>query len=307
MVLLPMAEMAWRIQGRRGLMRLCLPAAMMLLPTMAWMGFVFFQTANPSQGGKYFVFQHPEVLLEPRLWARLGDRFLWKSCGPVTLVLMAIGVFAVATRKIKAGPIVAWTVMGLAFFFLLAPKSYGHEYYELMMLPAAAGWAALGLSFLLDRQQGKPSARARQVAIGGTFLCAAVVVHSPWISSGRFQQDIGFVHAAESIQTHCSPTGRVAVGPITPQAIIHYAHREGWTWQEFPNDWRSLFTRYQELGAECVVLYFDRQTPAAERDRYAPIIRALPVLEHRSGRWGLGETPCEYYILGLPRPLRLGN
>ena len=29
MVLLPMAEMAWRLQGRRGLVRLCLPAAMM--------------------------------------------------------------------------------------------------------------------------------------------------------------------------------------------------------------------------------------------------------------------------------------
>ena len=46
--------------------------------------------------------------------------------------------------KIKAGPIIAWTIMGLAFFFLLRPKSYGHEYYELMMLPAGAGWARWG-------------------------------------------------------------------------------------------------------------------------------------------------------------------
>ena len=105
--------------------------------------------------------------------------------------------------------------------------------------------------------------------------------------------------AAESVQKHCSPTGRVAAGPMTPQAVIHYAHREGWTWQEFPQDWRSLFARYRELGAECIVLYFDRKTPVSERTRYDPVLEALPVLEHRSGPWGLGGSPCDYYILGL--------
>jgi hypothetical protein len=339
MVLLPMAEMAWRLQGRRGLARLCLPAVMMLVPTAAWMGFVFLQTANPSQGGKYFIFQQPDVLLNAEFWARLFDRFLWKSCGPVTAGLLIIGVVTAtarlfvgwversephheypkdwwgslrstyptaathpASRTMPLAPIVAWTATGLAFFFLLAPKTIGHEYYELMMLPAAAGWAALGLCFLLDRQLGKPSARTRQLAIGGALLCAAVVVHSPWISDGRFQQDVGFVKAAESIERHCSPTGRVAVGPMTPQAVIHYAHREGWTWQEFPQDWRSLFARYRELGAECIVLYFDRKTPAAERDRYAPILQELPILEHQSGPWGLGATPCDYYVLGMRSP-----
>ena len=124
-------------------------------------------------------------------------------------------------------------------------------------------------------------------------------MHSPWISDGRFQQDTGYLIAAESVQRHCSAARRIAVGPMTPQPIIHYAHREGWTWHEFPRDWRSLFARYREFGADCVVLYFDRKTPAAERDRYAPMIRSMPVLEHRAGPWALRGTPCEYYILDL--------
>jgi hypothetical protein len=341
MVLLPMAEMAWRSGAnyrngtacrqavahgrRRGFVLLCLPAVMMFVPTVAWMGFVFLQTANPSQGGKYFFFQEPGVLTNPELWKRLADRFLWKSCGPVTTVLLVIGMLGTIWDGIrrdkmdspifaetktgtvpKAGPIIAWTVMGLAFFFLLAPKSLGHEYYELMMLPAGAAWAALGLCFLLDRQAGKPAARARQIAIGGAVLCAAVVVHSPWIRGGRFQQDIGFVKAAESVERHCSPSGRVAVGPMTPQAVIHYAHREGWTWEEFPQDWRSLFARYRELGAECIVLYFDHKTPdRRERERYVPILQTMPILEHAAGPWGRGGKPCEYYILGLRNSGRL--
>ncbi len=97
----------------------------------------------------------------------------------------------------------------------------------------------------------------------------------------------------------CSERGRVVVGPLTPQAIIHFAHREGWTWHEYPDDWRSLLRRYQAHGGECVVLYFDRKTPAAERARYAAMLKTLPILERRSGPWGLGETPCEYYVLRL--------
>ena len=59
---------------------------------------------------------------------------------------------------------------------------------------------------------------------------------------------------------------------------------------------------YQDHGGECVVLYFDRKTSAAERARYAAMLKTLSILEKRSGPWGLGETPCEYYILRLASP-----
>ena len=43
-VLLPMAEMAWRGRGAKGLVKLCLPAAMMIVPLAAWMFLIFFRT-----------------------------------------------------------------------------------------------------------------------------------------------------------------------------------------------------------------------------------------------------------------------
>ena len=48
-----------------------------------------------------------------------------------------------------------------------------------------------------------------------------------------------------------------------------------------------------------MVLYFDRKISAEERRRYEPLIKTLPPLEHLSGNWGLGQTPCEIYVLQL--------
>ncbi|MGD0655671.1 MAG: glycosyltransferase family 39 protein [Thermoguttaceae bacterium] len=299
MVLLPMAEMAWRGQRARGLVKLCLPAAMMIVPLAAWMVLVFFRTSNPAQHGAYFIFQQPGVLLSSVFWTRLADRFLWKSCGPLTTILMGIGFYAVFFRRRRAGAVVAWTVMGLAFYFLLGPKSYGHEYYELMMLPGAAGWAALGWCFLFRRSAEENQARSVRFTIGACLLVLTAIVQSPVISDGRFQQNIGYVIAAQSAEKHCSERGRIAAGPFSPQPIIHYARREGWTWQEYPNDMQILLDRYKKQGAECVVLYFDRKTPAEERRRYDALLKTLPILEHRAGPWGLGGTACEFYVLQL--------
>ncbi|MGA2059588.1 MAG: glycosyltransferase family 39 protein [Thermoguttaceae bacterium] len=324
MVLLPMAEMAWRGQRAKGLIKLCLPVAMMIVPLAAWMLLIFFRTSNPSQYTVYFIFQQPSILLESKFWSRLADRFLWKSCGPLTAILMGVGLCAVLSRRRRdcpdfrvsengtvpfgptsrrtVGAVVSWTVMGLAFYFLLGPKSWGHEYYELMMLPGAAGLAALGWCFLFRRSAEENRLRSLQMPLGACLLVLTAIIHSPWISDGRFRQDIGFMIAAQSAQKHCSAAGRIVAGPFTPQPIIHYARREGWTWQEYPGDMQNLLDGCKKHGAECVVLYFDRKIQPEERRRYDDLIKTLPILEHQAGPWGLGQTPCEIYILGLLEP-----
>jgi hypothetical protein len=301
-VLLPMAEMAWRGQRAKGLAKLCLPAAMMIVPLAAWMLLVFFRSFNPAQNSVYFIFQQPSILLESKFWSRLADRFLWKSCGPVTAILMGVGLCAVLSGRRRAGAVVSWTVMGLAFYFLLGPKSWGHEYYELMMLPGAAGWAALGWCFLFRRSAEENRLGRLQMPLGACLLVLTAIIHSPWISDGRFKQDMGFMIAAQCAEKHCSATGRIVAGPFTPQPIVHYARREGWTWQEYPSDMQTLLDGCKKYGAECVVLYFDRKIQPEERRRYDNLIKTLPILEHRAGPWGLGQTPCEIYILGLLEP-----
>jgi hypothetical protein len=299
MILLPMAEMAWRGQKTRGLVKLCLPAAMMIVPLAAWMVLVFFRTANPARHGTYFIFQQPDVLWTGVFWTRLADRFLWKSCGPLCAIMMGVGLYAVLFRRRSVGTAVSWTVMGLAFYFLLGPKSRGHEYYELMMLPGAACWAALGWRYLFRRSDERNRYRSLGFGLGAAWLALTAIVHSPWISNGRFQQHIGFLIAAQSAEKHCSERGRMAAGPFSPQPIIHYARREGWTWQEHPDEPRTLLDQYGKQGAECAVLYFDGKTPAGERRRYDALLKTLPILEHRAGPWGLGGTECEFYVLRL--------
>jgi hypothetical protein len=298
-VLMPMAEMAWRGRGAKGLLKLCLPAAMMIVPLAAWMLLIFLRMYNPAQFTVYFIFQQPSILLESRFWTRLADRFLWKSCGPLTAILMGVGLYAALSGWRRAGAVVSWTVMGLAFYFLLGPKSWGHEYYELMMLPGAAGWAALGWCFLFRRSAEENHLGRLQMPLGACLLILTAIVHSPVISDGRFKQDMGFMIAAQSAEKHCSAAGRIVAGPFTPQPIVHYARREGWTWQEYPSDMQNLLDGCKKHGAECVVLYFDRKTPPEERRRYNDLIKTLPILEHRAGPWGLGETPCEIYVLQL--------
>ena len=185
MVLLPMAAMAWREPDRRkaNTAKFALAAAIMILPLAAWMLLVFLRSANPAQGGVYFVFQRPAILLQGKVWTRLFDNFLWKSCGPLGMVFLAIGVLAAVRRAapgkrgqspfvrstLRAVPangdcplfppapqlraVLSWSAMGLGFYLLLAPKAMTHEYYELMMMPAAAAWAAFGFQ-ALGRRRG---------------------------------------------------------------------------------------------------------------------------------------------------------
>ncbi|MDB5349648.1 MAG: glycosyltransferase [Planctomycetota bacterium] len=167
MVLVPLAAMAWRDAGSwRGLRSrsFLTMAAVMIAPVFAWIVVVFLRSPNPLRSGwvdgkvyPYLILQAPEVLLAKPFWAGLFGRFLVRDCGPVTAVLIGVGVLGTwfrtrrdGTGRLDAslGTLGAWTVMGLSFYVLLGPKLCDHDYYELMMLPAAALWATRGLQTL---------------------------------------------------------------------------------------------------------------------------------------------------------------
>ncbi len=92
--------------------------------------------------------------------------------------------------------VLAWSAMGLGFYFLLAPKSMTHEYYELMMLPAAAAWAAFGFQ-ALGRQARQWGMRPRLAGAIGS--CSAG-------SDGRRPIAVGFRRTISA--RHRLPAGR---------------------------------------------------------------------------------------------------
>jgi hypothetical protein len=302
MVLVAIFEMAARRRGIRALVsyEFWVPAAIVIVTLAIWMWAVFAALPNPAQTSHYFLFQQPEVLGDRRLWSRLLGRFLWKDCGPITTLLIPLGAFAVAFRHAGGRGLAVWTFIGLGFYFLTGPKSLGHDYYELMMLPGAVLWAALGWDLLWQSvARGNARLKPRGACLLAGVLVAAVVVSSPWVARSRFRQENGFVLAAERLNELCPPDGRVVVGPATPQPIIHYARCEGWTWHEnrLPQ-WRSLLAGYQRHGARLVALYFDGKMSAEDRRSYAEMLSTLPIAEHRMGNFNYN-GPGEFYILRL--------
>jgi 4-amino-4-deoxy-L-arabinose transferase-like glycosyltransferase len=300
MVLLPLADMMRRQAGWRGLYRpqFVLLAIGMFLPVALWTIAVFGRNPNPSQAGVYFLFQQPALLADGVLYKRLVERFLWKDCGPPTMLFVFIGLGAVVARHTPATPVYSWTGMGLLFYFLLGPKLERHDYYELMMLPAAAMWAALGWRALWA------NASLRRVRWGVGALLVTVVIQSPFVMPAKFRLETGFMILADRFQQICPPNGRfIVIGPEWTHPVIHYSGREGWTLAEdtLGTDWPNRLAHYRALGADFVAIYLNALAKAEQRNSYEPLLSSLPVLEHRGGSWSR-KGDAEYYILDLRPP-----
>ena len=192
--------------------------------------------------------------------------------------------------------------MGLAFYVLLGPKLIDHDYYELMMLPAAMLWAAWGRE-AIRRRSHAADVPGRWAIVGPGLLAAAVVVQSPWVMGGMFDLEGEKVELGGSLGRVCPKEGRVVVmGPgIALATVVHYSGREGWAVRGplLPDDWRERIAGYRRQGAEFVALYFDRKTEVEQRASYRPLIEALTVVDRRLGPLTGRGTRSESLVLRL--------
>ncbi len=313
MVLIPLADMARRRLGVRGVLRpsFLTVAVAMVAPIAAWMVLVFLQGPNPVGSGwtgtkgdvrPYLIVQAPGVLLDRHLWGPFFSRFLMRDCGPLAAALIAVGLWVSASRRAKLGPLGAWTAMGLAFYVLLGPKLIDHDYYELMMLPAAMLWAARGWE-AIRRRSLAVDVPWRRALVGPGLLAIAVVAQSPWVMGGMFDLEGEKVALGGSLGRICPKDGRVVVmGPgIALATVVHYSGREGWAVRGpvLPDDWRERIAGYRGQGAEYVALYFDPKAKVDQRASYRPLIEALTVVDRRSGPLTGRGTRAESLVLRL--------
>jgi hypothetical protein len=299
--------------------------AAIVAPVALWMGFVFLQGPNPVSVGwtggdvvkPYLIVQAPGVLLDRGWYASFVSRFLVRDCGPVASALIVLGVLATVRRRVRPGPVGAWTAMGLLFYVILGPKLIDHDYFELLMLPAASLWAAAGWEALAARVAGSRPAgaagpeRGRVVAAG--VLALLVAAQSPWVMEGMFRLEVWKVELGEALRRACPEGSRVAViGPgIALATVVHYADREGWAMRgrELPSDWRERLATLRARGASCVGVYLEPKATPAQRATYRPLIESLPIV----ARWegppirGAGRAECVVLRLGDEEVARLAS
>ncbi len=308
-VLIPLAGMT----VRRGGWRACLGwrflglAMVMILPVGVWMVLVFCRTPNPVSSGwaqgqvyPYLVLQAPGVLLDPRLYRAFFVRFLFYDCGPVMAIPLLVALAAVIGRR-RSVPAAGLTLMGLLFFFAFAPKLIDHDYYELMLLPAAAAWGALGTARLAERIAGDRRAQRRAWEAGIVGL--ALLVQSPLFMRSFFALELGKPIVGKRVAEIVQDFERtVVIGPgVGLVSIVHFSEREGWAIHSptLAADWKAAFGHYRAEGATHAVLYFGPDASNTARESFRPLVECCPVFERRTGPWGRGGGRCEYIILSL--------
>jgi hypothetical protein len=260
---------------------------------------VFTQYENPTSRTTYFFFQAPELLFHQRFLNRLTVGLFINDIGPVTTVLIAIGAAGALLRREWVRPLWSWTLMGVIFILLMAPKFLDHDYYGLPLVPAASGWGAIGWRLWASALRRRHGMRTWRVVLVMSLLA---VIQSPRVMCSKYALEEDHAVVASRIRQFCPESGKVIVlGQQLGWAAVHYSGRQGWVerCRKLPSDWEGTFRTYHRLGAELVALYFDPSVPEKVRQSYLPILQTLPVLEHRSGLWFRGAQPCEYYILGL--------
>ncbi len=305
-------------EGCRGLRgsRFLVMSTATLVPVGLWIIAVFLRTANPVASGwsgdgramPYLVFQAPRVLLSPAFYSGFILRFLVRDCGPVMPALVVLGVVAAVRRRRDASegrpalqPLICWSVMGLAFYVVFAPKLIDHHYYELMLLPAAATWGALGLSRLVERvgADTRPACRrpARGARAGGG--CPVAVVHVGHVPDRSREVDRG--RAAQGLDRR-GPSGR------GDRARDRAGHRHsllrprgvvGCGCSVSRTDWPARIESFRAARAQALAVYFDPKAPARARRSLEVLAHNLPVVERGTVPWSRTDGTCSYRILDL--------
>ncbi len=301
-ILIPLADMAYRQGGWRAWFtrRFILLVAAVTVPIFLWIVGVFLRFPNPTTRTAYFFWQVPGSLWSPRLYQRLTLGLFVNDCGPVTAVLIAIGVVGALRGKRRSRPLWSWTAVGVAFLFLFAPKLMDHDYYELLILPVLATWGALGWK-AAEEAVARRWPRAT-LATGAATVLVIAIIQSPSVMKAKYEVEVGHMVVAERLKQICPPDGKVVViGQRIGWPEVHYSRRQGWVEQCYtlPGNWRESFEKYRRLGAEYVAVYFDPTVTGQQRASFAPLIAALPQVEHQSGPWFRNRRQCEYYILSL--------
>ncbi len=293
----------WQISARgwRSLLdwRLATAAPVAVLPPLAWVWWAAHvgSLGNVVHAGESVfttknLWGPLSLLWSGHFWFKLQARLFDQMATPLVTAFAVLSLWFAEARR-QARPALFWLAGFLFYVALVRDGNQMHNYYQLPALPAFALLAALGLSALSRRIQGKWIA----LLLFAFLLMSALYVRS------HFRLDLSSTRAGQIARLYSMPNDLVLVldpGVDRKNQVIYTAHRRGWnTWSLKP----GMIEQYRGWGAHWLVVVLDDQQRQAHPEWLVYAGRWRRITEE-NGDFGRRGGPHTIALFDLTRPAK---
>ena len=222
-------------------------AAITILPSTVWYWHAY-QIAERFYPHHFF--GEGGVRIENFAWYwDIAQLTATSSLTPVLSMMAIIGVLVTPRGKYRW--LFHWWLGAMILFIILAGYGNRHPWYQLPLVPIAAGFAGAACAFIASRISSRIVAITLSILVAGSFLLLAYlyVRHFYWSSAAVQLRDAGL-----ELKKSTAPDSLIIAADIGDPTIFYYAERRGWNFLEKggiyngnPSDSRQLIVDLEQL------------------------------------------------------------
>jgi 4-amino-4-deoxy-L-arabinose transferase-like glycosyltransferase len=209
---------------RRPPLQLALFATTMVLPAAAWYWHAH-QIAERFYPHHFFGAGGMRIESLGWYWD-IAQQIGTSSLTPVLAIMALIGLF-VAPRG-KYGGLFHWWLAAMVLFVVLVGYGNRHPWYQLPLVPIAAGFAGAACAFFASKISSRLAAVALSILLASSFAIFSYVYVRPLYESSAAQlRDAGF-----KLNKITAPDALIVAADTGDPTIFYYAQRKGWHFLE---------------------------------------------------------------------------
>lgn len=168
--------------------------------------------------------------LRPASYSLMVSRLLKDHLTAVGMVLLVIGLGLRDRGRMRVGLFHWWLVAVVAYMIVVSGGNLRQTYYQLPLLPAAAGLIGLGWAALL---------RSRRVAVGAAALVPVFLILAVWGAQPFYEEYTPILRAAAALD-RLDPDKQPVIIMPPGYGCLYYFRRPGWVGRESmgkPPEW----------------------------------------------------------------------
>jgi Dolichyl-phosphate-mannose-protein mannosyltransferase len=186
------------------------------------------------------------------------------SLTPVLAIMALIGLFVPQSRDRKYSRLFHWWLVAMMLFIIAVGYGNRHRWYQLPLVPIAAGFAAAACAFFASKIPSRPAAIILSILLVSSFaILSSVYVRPLYESSAAQLRDAGL-----ELNKITPSDALIVAADMGDPTLFYYAQRKGWhfleddgIYQGTPSDSQEAIVDLEKLrrrGATHVV--FTRNT-----------------------------------------------